>query len=272
MPTLPSLVDMLKSGVHLGHKKSKRHPKMDPYIFMNRGEMTVIDLEKTQELLGKALNFITSSVANGKIVLFVGTKRQAQDPIQKYALSCEMPYVNGRWIGGMLTNFAVISKMIKRYKTLKEQHETGALAKYTKKEQLDFARDIVELENAIGGISNLTKLPDIVFLLDIKRDKTAYTEAKKKHLPTVAVCDTNVNPTHVDYVIPANDDAVKSIDLLVSLVAQAVLEGKAQAMAQKVASTTNEESEKAPIVAETTKKADLTTSTTAEKETPTVVE
>ncbi len=233
MPTLPSLVDMLKSGVHLGHKKSKRHPKMDPYIFMNRGEMTVIDLEKTQELLGKALEFITNEVANGKNVLFVGTKRQAQDPVQKYAELCEMPYVNGRWIGGMLTNFTVISKMIKRYKTLKEQQAAGSLAKYTKKEQLDFARTIEELENAIGGIQMLTRLPDVVFMVDLKRDKTAYQEAIKKHLPVVAMCDTNVNPVDVDYMIPANDDAVKSIDMIVGLVAQAVLDGKKQALTNK---------------------------------------
>ncbi len=241
MPTLPSLVDMLKSGVHLGHKKSKRHPKMDPYIFMNRGDMTVIDLEKTQELLGKALAFITSEVANGKTVLFVGTKRQAQDPIQKYAELCEMPYVNGRWIGGMLTNFTVISKMIKRYKTLKEQQATGALVKYTKKEQLDFARTIEELENAIGGIQALTRLPDLVFMVDLKRDKTAYKEAVKKHLPIVAVCDTNVNPTDVDYMIPANDDAVKSIDMISGLVAQAILEGKKLALTNKAAMTAAKE-------------------------------
>lgn len=241
MPTLPSLVDMLKSGVHLGHKKSKRHPKMDPYIFMNRGEMTVIDLERTQELLGKALAFITAQVAEGKIVLFVGTKRQAQDPIKKYAELCEMPYINGRWIGGMLTNFAVISKMIKRYKTLKEQHETGALTKYTKKEQLDFARTIEELENAIGGIQTLTRLPDLVFMVDLKRDKTAYQEALKKHLPVVAMCDTNVNPVDVDYMIPANDDAVKSIEMITGLVAQAILEGKKQALTNKAAITAAKE-------------------------------
>ncbi len=225
---LPTLVDMLKSGAHFGHKKSKRHPKMSPFIFTTRGEVSIIDLEKTEVLLKEALTYIERLVQRGGVILFVGTKKQGQQIVKKHAISCGMPYVTGRWLGGTLTNYAIISKMIKKYKKLMERSEAGEFVKYTKKEQLDITREIEELEDLIGGISTLSKMPDAVFLLDLKKEKTALREALKKKIPIVALCDTNTNPEEIDYPIPANDDAVKSIEMLVGLMASAVLEGKSK--------------------------------------------
>lgn len=226
MVEIPALIDLLKSGTHFGHKKSKRHPKMAPYIFATRDEINIIDLGKTVECLKQALEYITSVVRAGGVILFVGTKRQGAQTIKDAALSCAMPFVNGRWLGGTLTNFSVISKMIKKYKRLKEKRDAGELVKYTKKEQLDIAREIEELDLLIGGIQQLGKLPDALFILDLKRDSTALAEARRKNIPIIALCDTNTNPEKVGYPIPANDDAVKSIQLIVGLVAQAIGEGK----------------------------------------------
>lgn len=228
MATLPTLVDMLKSGVHFGHKKSKRHPKMQPFIFTTKGEISIIDLQQTQGYLANAVTYVENLARKGGTILFAGTKRQAQDIIKKQAELCEMPYVNTRWLGGTLTNFAVIGKMIKKFKKLKECQEAGDFSKYTKKEQLDISREIEELESLIGGIQNLTKLPDAVFILDLKKEKTALHESLKRKIPIVAFCDSNTNPQEVDYPIPANDDAVKSIDLIVGLIAQAINEGRAK--------------------------------------------
>jgi small subunit ribosomal protein S2 len=225
MPQIPSLVDMLKSGVHFGHKKSRRHPKMEPFIYMTKGEVSIIDLMKTQESLATALDYMSRLASRGGSILFVGTKKQGQSLLKKYAESCGMPYVHLRWLGGTLTNFAVIGKLIKKFKKLKEQKEAGEFQKYTKKEQLDITREIEELDDLIGGISNLTKIPDAVFILDLKKEKTALHEAKRRNVPVVAVCDTNANPEDVDYPIPANDDAVKAIDMILGLVAAAIAEG-----------------------------------------------
>jgi small subunit ribosomal protein S2 len=182
-------------------------------------------LEKTQECLDLACKFITSKVANGGVILFVSTKPQASAIIENYAKKCEMPYVNRRWLGGLLTNFKVILKLIGKFKRLKTRKEEGKLTKYTKKEQLKFEKEIQKLEEMIGGIASLEKIPDALFVLDIPREITAVKEANKRKIPIVAICDTNSNPKLVDYPIPANDDATKSIELMVGIICSAVREG-----------------------------------------------
>ena len=225
---VPSVVEMLESGLHFGHKKSRRHPKMDEYIFTTRGEICIIDVRKTAAHLQKALDYVEQAASRGENILFVSTKRQAKALVRKYAESCGMPFVTERWIGGTLTNFAVISQLIKKFKKYKDQQATGDLLKYTKKEQLEITREIEELDTAIGGIQTLTRVPDVVFILDLKKDKTAMQEAIRKNVPVVAVCDTNVNPEDVTYPIPGNDDAIRSVELVLSLLAKAVNEGKAK--------------------------------------------
>ncbi len=225
---------MLKSGVHFGHKKSRRHPKMEPYIYTIRNEVHIIDLEKTVEKLQIALDFVKSTAIRGGIVLFVGTKKQAQLSLETAALACGMPYVAHRWIGGTLTNFTVISKLIKKFKTMKTKLESGEIAtKYNKKEQLDFTREIDELRSNLGGIQDLTKIPDAMIMVDLIAEKTALREAIKKRIPIVALCDTNVNPEQVDYPVPSNDDALKTIELMMNLFSQAVIEGKNERTMEK---------------------------------------
>lgn len=225
---VPDIVQMLENGVHFGHKKSRRHPKMNEFIFTTRGEICVIDVRQTAVYLQKALDYIEQAASKGENILFVSTKRQAKALVKKYAENCGMPYVTERWIGGTLTNFSVISQLIKKLKKYKDQQASGELAKYTKKEQLDIAREVEELENEIGGIQTLTRTPDVVFILDLKKDSTACQEALRKNIPVVAVCDTNVNPENVTYPIPGNDDAIRSIDMMMSLLAKAVNEGKSR--------------------------------------------
>lgn len=217
---------MLKSGVHFGHQQSKRNPKMKPYIFTAKSGFHIIDLEQTQVKLAQALEFVKTIVANGGTILFLGTKRQAQGIVKKYAQQCGMPFITERWLGGTFTNFGEVSRVIKRLTQLKKDKAEGNLGKYTKKEQLDFTREIDKLEAMVGGIESLSKIPDAIFVVDIKKDKTAVAEAQKRNIPIVALCDTNVNPDKITYPIPANDDAIKSIELITSLVAQAVAEGQ----------------------------------------------
>ncbi|OGY47606.1 MAG: 30S ribosomal protein S2 [Candidatus Buchananbacteria bacterium RIFCSPHIGHO2_01_FULL_47_11b] len=228
MTNIPDLLTMLKSGVHFGHQLSKRHPKMKPFIFMSKNGFHIIDLEQTQVKLSEALDFVKTIAANGGTVLFLGTKKQAQPIIIKAAKACGMPYITERWLGGTLTNFAAISKVINKYRRLKEQKVKGELAKYTKKEQLEFDKETSKLEKMVGGIQELNKIPEAIFICDVKREKTAVSEASRKNVPIVALCDTNANPTNIAYPIPANDDAIKSIELITMLVAEAITEGKSQ--------------------------------------------
>lgn len=225
MPKIPDLLTMLKSGVHFGHQLSRRHPKMEPYIFTAKSGFHIIDLEKTQVKLQEALEFVKTIVANGGTILFLGTKKQAQPIIVKHAKECGMPYITERWLGGTFTNFVQISRVIKRFTELKKNKATGQLDKYTKKEQLEFDREIEKLEKMVGGAETLTKIPDAVFICGAKKEKTAVNEAIKKNIPIIGMCDTNVNPDKINYIIPANDDAVKSIELIVGLIGQAVSEG-----------------------------------------------
>ncbi len=233
MVKLPTVEDMLKAGMHFGHRTSRWHPKMKPYIFGSRKGVHIIDLVKTQESLTEALNFITDVTAKGGKVLFVGTKAQVKGLLKKVSKEIDMPFVSEHWLGGTLTNFSVIKKNIKKYKDLLEKKEAGKLAKYTKKEQLQFDRQIAKLDLSVGGLADLTNLPDAVFIWDIKTEQTALAEAKKKKIPIIAVCDTNVDPTGVAYVIPANDDASRAIKLIFDLIKEAVQEGRTKAANSK---------------------------------------
>ncbi len=234
MTTIPSLVELLKAGAHFGHQTSHWHPKMKPFIFGVRSGVHIINLEETQKALERALGFLKSIAARGGSVLFVGTKRQAQEIVKKYALECGMPYVNERWLGGTLTNFGQIKTSIKELKTLKDQRDKGELRKYTKREQLMIQRKIAEMEHKLGGIASLERAPDALFIFDVRNEKTALEEAKSMGIKVVAVCDTNVNP-EADYIIPGNDDAVKAIELFARLAAEAVKEGATEAATVKAA-------------------------------------
>lgn len=226
MLEIPTIEEMLKAGLHFGHSIGKRHPKMESFIFTQRSNVHIIDLEKTTKALEKALQFVTSTVRDGGKVLFLSTKKQAQSIIKKYAESCKMPYVVERWFGGTLTNFSVIHQVIKKYINLKQRREKGEFQKYTKKERLKFEKEIERLEKLVGGLETMEKVPDAIFIVDVKKEKTAVREAVRKKIPIVAICDTNTNPEEITYPIPANDDATKGIKMITSLVAKAVNEGK----------------------------------------------
>ncbi|MEK7606830.1 MAG: 30S ribosomal protein S2 [Patescibacteria group bacterium] len=232
MTQIPELVDLLKSGAHFGHQISKWHPKMAEYIFTSRSSIHLINLEITQKKLAEAADFARQLGREGKVLLFIGTKKQTQEIIKKYASECGAPYVSNKWLGGTFTNFAEISKLIRRYIDLRDRSARGLLSKYTKKEQVDFAKEIEKTEHAIGGITVLTKLPDAVYIVDIKHEKTALVESHRVRLPIIAICDTNVDPSLVDYIIPANDDAVKSVEMITAVIAGAYQEGKAEAKVQ----------------------------------------
>ncbi len=202
---------------------------MEPYIFGQRNGLHIVNLEETTKNLEEVLGAVKELAKKDGVILFVGTKRQAQPVIKKYAKECGMPYVAERWLGGTLTNFAVISKVLKKYKNLKRKEEKGELEKYTKKEQLNFKREIEKMDHEVGGIQDLKKLPDALFILDIKKERSALREAKKKKVKIIGICDTNANPKGIDYIIPANDDATKSIEMMVRLVSEAISEGRKEA-------------------------------------------
>jgi small subunit ribosomal protein S2 len=226
MPTIPSLEEMLKAGMHFGHQAQRWHPKMEPYIYAERGGIHIIDLEETQNLLKEALEYVKGIASRGGLILFVGTKHQAQEAVAKEAARCGMPFVFERWLGGTLTNFGEIKKLIRRLKTLKDQRDRGELKKYTKKEQLWLSREIDELEVKVGGVQNLERLPEAVLVFDMRGDKTAVLEAKTVNIPVIAVCDTNINPDKANYIIPANDDSTKSLAMIARLMADAAIEGR----------------------------------------------
>ena len=212
--------------MHFGHQASKRNPKMSPYIFGSRKGVNIINLELTQKKLEEAYEFVKNLASQGKAILFVGTKKHIAPIIEKYAKECNMPYISVRWLGGTVTNFPTVLRGIRRYKTLKEKDQKGELEQYTKKEQGRIRKEIKKMDVLVGGISSLEKIPDALFVVDLKSDKTAYTEASKKKIPIVAICDTNVNPSRVLHPIPASDDSAASVELITSLIAEAVKEGK----------------------------------------------
>ncbi len=245
MPNIPSIEELLKAGVHFGHRTSRWHPKMAEYIFGARQGVHIIDVEKTHDILENVLEEIKMLIAAGKEIWFIGTKQQNQSIIEKYAIEAKVPFVNRRWLGGTFTNFKEIQKLINEYLDLRDKREKGELKKYTKLEQLQFDRKISELENKIGGISTAAKLPDAIFVVDVRADKTAIVEARKQGIRIYALCDTNVNPDLVDTVIPANDDSIASTSLLTRLVADAVVEGRSAKVAPKPTAKKEVKEEKA---------------------------
>jgi len=236
---MPSITDLLQAGVHFGHQKARWHPKMKQYLFAERGGVYIIDLEKTMVKLEEALNFVRDTTAKGGTVLFVGTKKQGQNIIRKYALDAQMPYIVERWVGGLFTNWANVGLLIKQYRELKSKIESGELKKYTKKEQSIFSKQLEKLEKLVGGLAYMDKIPNAIFVLDVKREKTAVTEARKKKVPIIGFADANINPELMTHPIPANDDAIKSIELITSLVAEAAKEGRAIYKAGQTAAAAN---------------------------------
>ena len=221
-----SMKALLESGVHFGHRTNKWNPKMRPYIFTERNGIHILDLQQTVKLLEEAYEKVRDCVANGGTILFVGTKRQAQETIQDEAERCGMPYVNQRWLGGTLTNWSTIQQRIVELNRLEKMMESGEINQLTKKEGLLIQREINRLETRLSGIRNMKRLPDMLFIVDLEREATAAHEANIKGIPIVAMVDTNCDPTLVDYVIPANDDAIRAIKLIVSQIADAVIEGR----------------------------------------------
>jgi small subunit ribosomal protein S2 len=221
-----SMRQMLEAGVHFGHQTRFWNPKMEPFIFGERNKIHIINLEKTQPRFAEAASFIKQVVADGGTVLFVGTKRSARDAIEKEALRCAMPFVNQRWLGGMLTNFKTIRGSIKRLAELQDMASSGALDKRGKKEATQLRREMVKLERSLGGIKSMEALPDSLFVVDVGHEHIAIHEARKLGIPVVAVVDTNCSPDGIEHVIPGNDDAMRAIQLYASAIADAVLEGK----------------------------------------------
>jgi len=220
-----SMKELLEAGVHFGHQTKRWNPKMKPYIFGARNGIYIIDLQKTVRYFKAAYNFVKESAQEGNTVLFVGTKKQAQDSVAEEATRCGMHYVNQRWLGGMLTNFATVKQSIDRLKKIDAMFEDGTIEAYTKKEALQFTRDREKLQKTLGGIKTMNKLPGVIFVIDPKNEEIAVQEANKLGIPVVAVVDTNCDPDPIDYVIPGNDDAIRAIRLLSAKMANAVLEG-----------------------------------------------
>ncbi|MFH1035308.1 MAG: 30S ribosomal protein S2 [Pseudomonadota bacterium] len=218
---------LLEAGVHFGHQTRRWNPKMKPYIFGARNGIYIIDLQKTVKMFRTAYDFVVDAVARGGDVLFVGTKRQAADIIMEEAQRCGMYYVNYRWLGGMLTNFQTIKRSIERYKYLEGMFNDGSISRFPKKETVSMGRELEKLQRNLGGIKDMSRLPAVVFLVDIKKEKIAVTEAKRLGVPSVAIVDTNCDPEGIDYIIPGNDDAIRAIRLTAGKVADAVLEGTA---------------------------------------------
>ncbi|MGD0970111.1 MAG: 30S ribosomal protein S2 [Desulfobaccales bacterium] len=221
-----TMKELLEAGVHFGHQTRRWNPKMGPYIFGARNGIHIIDLQKTVQFFKTAYNYVVERVADGGLVLFVGTKKQAQDAIAEEAKRCGMFFVNHRWLGGMLTNFSTISRSIARLKEFEAMKEDGSLRRFPKKEVLMMEKKAAKLERSLGGIKNMGRLPDIVYVVDPRKEDIAVMEARKVHVPLVSIVDSNCDPTEVDYPIPGNDDAIRAIRLLTSRVADAVLEGK----------------------------------------------
>jgi len=218
--------NLLEAGVHFGHETKRWNPKMKKYIFGQKNGIYIIDLEKTEKAIVKACDFLKSVSSSGGYILFVGTKKQAQDTIKQEASRCGMPYVNQRWLGGMLTNFQTIKKSIKRLEELERIKEDGTLAKLSKKEASQLNKEMFKLNKNLEGVRDMDKLPKVMFVVDSKKEDIAVKEAKILGIPVVALVDTNSDPDLITYVMPGNDDAIRSIKLVTSIIADAALEGK----------------------------------------------
>jgi small subunit ribosomal protein S2 len=218
--------EMAKAGLHFGHRTSRIHPKMKPYLFGVRNGVHIIDLEKTAEKLKETLTFIQQLISEDKTLLLIGTKVQAKDLVKSTAKECSLPYVSERWLGGTFTNFETIKKRMDYFKEMEKKKAEGELEKYTKKERLEMDKKLKELETKVGGIKELTKLPDAIFVLDMIKDKLAIKEAKKRGIAIIALSDSSSDPTLVDYAIPANDDAISSLKYILDKVKEVVLAAK----------------------------------------------
>jgi small subunit ribosomal protein S2 len=244
-----SMKALLESGVHFGHRTNKWDPRMKPYIFTERNGIHIIDLQQTVKLLNQAYNIIRDKVAEGGTILFVGTKRQAQETIVEESARCGMPYVTERWLGGMLTNWSTMHQRIQELERLEQLRDSGEINRLTKKEGLLIQREIDRLDTRLSGVRKMKRLPDMLFIVDVCREDAAVHEANLLEIPIVALVDTNCNPLDVDYVIPSNDDAIRAVKLLVAKVADAVLEGKAlrkDQQPEEAAAEVQEDAQKSP--------------------------
>lgn len=254
-----SMKALLESGVHFGHRTNKWDPRMKPYIFTERNGIHIIDLQQTSKLLTQAYNVIRDVAANGGTILFVGTKRQAQETIAEEAARCGMPYVTERWMGGILTNWPTMYSRIQELERLEKMRDTKEIDRLTKKEGLLIGREITRLTTRLSGIRTMKRRPDLIFIIDVGREESAVREANLLGIPIVALVDTNCNPQDIDYVVPSNDDAIRAIKLLVAKIADAVLEGKASRKDEEVEeekpvvemARTDRPARKAPKVVET---------------------
>ncbi len=229
-----SMKNLLEAGVHFGHQMRRWDPRMKPYIFTNRNNIYIIDLQQTVKLIDAAYDFIREIASKGGNILFVGTKKQAQESIKSEAERCGMFYVNYRWLGGTLTNFNTIRKRVKRLLELEEMENNNTFEALPKKEVMGLKREKEKLEKLLTGIRNMEKLPDLIFVVDPKKENIAVAEAKKLSIPIVAIVDTNCNPEEIDYVIPGNDDAIRAVKLISSVIADAVIEGKKSMVEKEV--------------------------------------
>ena len=262
--TKVSIASLLDAGAHFGHQTRRWNPKMKPYIFGKRGDIYILDLKKTLFGLDDAYTFVSNTVQRGGTVLFVGTKKQAQEVLVDAANRCGMPYVNARWLGGMLTNFSTIRSRVRRMEDLEAMEEDGRMALLPKKEQILLRKELAKLQTNLNGIRNLRRVPDAVFIVDTNRESIAVKEARRLNIPIVGTLDTNCDPDDVDYGIPANDDAIRSVELIVNFVADAVLAGSvapvsaeemaggADTGAEASAEVTDEQAQQAQASAEVT--------------------
>ena len=221
-----SMKQLLEACVHFGHQTRRWNPKMAEYIFAERNGIYIIDLQKTVKYLETAYNFVRDLSMEGKSILFVGTKKQAQDSVKEEAIRCEMPFVNARWLGGMMTNFTTIKLRIRRLNQLRKMEEDGTFELLPKKEVIKLKLEIEKLEKFLGGIQDMKELPGALFIVDPRKERIAVAEAKKLGIPIVAIVDTNCDPDEIDYVIPGNDDAIRAVKLIASAMASAVIEGR----------------------------------------------
>jgi small subunit ribosomal protein S2 len=243
-----TMKELLESGVHFGHQTKRWNPKMKQYIFGARNGIYIIDLQKTVRMFRRVYDFVIDTVANGKMLLFVGTKKQARDAIYEEANRCEMFYVHNRWLGGMLTNFQTIKKSIERLNYLNTISNDGSINLFPKKERLKLEKERVKLDNNLGGIRTMNDLPGAIFVVDPKNEAIAVREGKRLGIPIIAIVDTNCNPDDIDYIIPGNDDAIRAIRLITSRIAAACIEGKDR-LAEKQQAETDKEMEEVSEVA-----------------------
>lgn len=221
-----AMKQLLEAGVHFGHQTRRWDPRMAEYIFQARNGIHIIDLQKTSKKLDEAYRFVKEQIEEGKEILFVGTKKQAQECVKEAAQVCGMYYIDQRWLGGMLTNFGTIQKRIKRLKDLEKMQEDGTFEILPKKEVINLKKEMEKLEKNLGGIKEMKKIPGVIFIVDSKKERIAILEAKKLNIPVVGLVDTNCNPEDVDYIIPGNDDAIRAVKLIAQVMSNAVIEGK----------------------------------------------